>query len=115
MDLDITLPIITQLDDISCLISFHTQDRTVHHEQDLDWVNISAPDQYDDQPPPRLVNNGGDIRNVRGKNKGKNSITRKTTTPRIAFHTRSADDILDDGYRWRKYGQKFVKNSVQPR
>ncbi|XP_052210320.1 probable WRKY transcription factor 43 [Diospyros lotus] len=35
--------------------------------------------------------------------------------PRIAFHTRSSEDVLDDGYRWRKYGQKAVKNSLHPR
>nr|XP_028960726.1 probable WRKY transcription factor 56 [Malus domestica] len=35
--------------------------------------------------------------------------------PRFAFQTRSTDDILDDGYRWRKYGQKAVKNSSYPR
>ncbi|XP_023877759.1 probable WRKY transcription factor 43 [Quercus suber] len=40
---------------------------------------------------------------------------KKATRPRFAFQTRSADDILDDGYRWRKYGQKAVKNSVYPR
>ncbi|XP_054783364.1 probable WRKY transcription factor 56 [Prosopis cineraria] len=40
---------------------------------------------------------------------------KKTTRPRFAFQTRSADDILDDGYRWRKYGQKAVKNSIYPR
>ena len=41
--------------------------------------------------------------------------TRKVARPRFAFQTRSADDILDDGYRWRKYGQKAVKNSAYPR
>ncbi|XP_062086967.1 probable WRKY transcription factor 24 [Humulus lupulus] len=41
--------------------------------------------------------------------------TRKAARPRFAFQTRSADDILDDGYRWRKYGQKAVKNSAYPR
>lgn len=40
---------------------------------------------------------------------------RKTTRPRFAFQTRSEDDILDDGYRWRKYGQKAVKNNMHPR
>ncbi|KAI5651083.1 hypothetical protein M9H77_37088 [Catharanthus roseus] len=35
--------------------------------------------------------------------------------PRIAFETRSDVDILDDGYRWRKYGQKAVKNNKFPR
>jgi hypothetical protein len=34
---------------------------------------------------------------------------------RVAFQTRSQVDILDDGYRWRKYGQKGVKNSKFPR
>ncbi|VFQ60928.1 unnamed protein product [Cuscuta campestris] len=34
---------------------------------------------------------------------------------RYAFQTRSQVDILDDGYRWRKYGQKAVKNNTFPR
>ncbi|KAL2336081.1 hypothetical protein Fmac_010527 [Flemingia macrophylla] len=49
------------------------------------------------------------------KEKGKEGRLKKTTQPRFAFQTRSADDILDDGYRWRKYGQKTVKNSIHPR
>uniref|UniRef100_A0ACD5T8A5 Uncharacterized protein n=1 Tax=Avena sativa TaxID=4498 RepID=A0ACD5T8A5_AVESA len=40
---------------------------------------------------------------------------RKATRPRFAFQTRSENDVLDDGYRWRKYGQKAVKNSAFPR
>ncbi|CAI0626216.1 unnamed protein product [Linum tenue] len=35
--------------------------------------------------------------------------------PRFAFMTKSEVDHLDDGYRWRKYGQKAVKNSPYPR
>lgn len=46
---------------------------------------------------------------------GGNYKMRKASRPRFAFQTRSADDILDDGYRWRKYGQKAVKNSLYPR
>ena len=42
-------------------------------------------------------------------------VKKATKVPRFAFQTRSADDILDDGYRWRKYGQKAVKNSTYPR
>jgi hypothetical protein len=34
---------------------------------------------------------------------------------RIAFKTRSEVEVLDDGYRWRKYGKKMVKNSPNPR
>ncbi|KAK1296844.1 putative WRKY transcription factor 57 [Acorus calamus] len=35
--------------------------------------------------------------------------------PRVAFLTKSEIDHLEDGYRWRKYGQKAVKNSPFPR
>ncbi|KAL0561377.1 hypothetical protein IC582_001802 [Cucumis melo] len=35
--------------------------------------------------------------------------------PRFAFLTKSEIDHLEDGYRWRKYGQKAVKNSPYPR
>lgn len=35
--------------------------------------------------------------------------------PRFAFMTKSEIDNLEDGYRWRKYGQKAVKNSAYPR
>ncbi|XP_051178185.1 probable WRKY transcription factor 57 [Lolium perenne] len=34
---------------------------------------------------------------------------------RFAFMTKSEIDHLEDGYRWRKYGQKAVKNSPYPR
>nr|ACG30192.1 WRKY23 - superfamily of TFs having WRKY and zinc finger domains [Zea mays] len=46
-----------------------------------------------------------------GGGRGKNKVSR----PRFAFQTRSENDILDDGYRWRKYGQKAVKNTAFPR
>ncbi|PKU62776.1 putative WRKY transcription factor 50 [Dendrobium catenatum] len=34
---------------------------------------------------------------------------------RIGFRTKSEVEILDDGFRWRKYGKKAVKNSPNPR
>ncbi|XVF39002.1 hypothetical protein PTKIN_Ptkin01aG0000900 [Pterospermum kingtungense] len=34
---------------------------------------------------------------------------------KIAFRTKSSIEILDDGYKWRKYGKKKVKNSPNPR
>ncbi|EMS56652.1 putative WRKY transcription factor 56 [Triticum urartu] len=43
------------------------------------------------------------------------SKERKASRPRFAFQTKSENDVLDDGYRWRKYGQKAVKNSAFPR
>ncbi|XP_072973137.1 WRKY transcription factor SUSIBA2-like [Typha angustifolia] len=35
--------------------------------------------------------------------------------PRVVVQTVSEVDILDDGYRWRKYGQKIVKGNPNPR
>eukprot|EP00249_Psilotum_nudum_P022450 c28521_g1_i3 orf=825-2567(+) len=35
--------------------------------------------------------------------------------PRVVVQTTSDIDILDDGYRWRKYGQKVVKGNPHPR
>ncbi|KAK3418784.1 hypothetical protein EUGRSUZ_H03349 [Eucalyptus grandis] len=51
------------------------------------------------------------------KKKGPSSSSekKKPRKPRYAFQTRSQVDILDDGYRWRKYGQKAVKNNRFPR
>uniref|UniRef100_A0A0D9WFB0 WRKY transcription factor WRKY24 n=1 Tax=Leersia perrieri TaxID=77586 RepID=A0A0D9WFB0_9ORYZ len=35
--------------------------------------------------------------------------------PRLVVQTLSDIDILDDGFRWRKYGQKVVKGNPNPR
>jgi len=34
---------------------------------------------------------------------------------RLVVHTVSEVDIVNDGYRWRKYGQKMVKGNPNPR
>lgn len=33
----------------------------------------------------------------------------------VAFRTKSEVEIMDDGFKWRKYGKKSVKNSPSPR
>ncbi|WVZ99347.1 hypothetical protein U9M48_044668 [Paspalum notatum var. saurae] len=58
----------------------------------------------------------GDSKAVKaGKGGGGGRGRKKASRPRFAFQTRSENDVLDDGYRWRKYGQKAVKNSAYPR
>ncbi|KAK9665094.1 hypothetical protein RND81_14G089800 [Saponaria officinalis] len=47
--------------------------------------------------------------------KPKKKNQKRPKEPRVAFKTKSEVDHLDDGYRWRKYGQKAVKNSPFPR
>lgn len=41
--------------------------------------------------------------------------SRTVREPRVVVQTISDIDILDDGYRWRKYGQKVVKGNPNPR
>ncbi|CAM0875546.1 unnamed protein product [Alopecurus aequalis] len=54
---------------------------------------------------------GGEVDVSAIKKKGE----KRQRRPRYAFQTRSQVDILDDGYRWRKYGQKAVKDNNFPR
>jgi len=49
------------------------------------------------------------------KMKNKIKGRRKVREPRFCFKTLSDVDVLDDGYKWRKYGQKVVKNTLHPR
>lgn len=63
------------------------------------------------------VSNNNNSENVGGvdETEMKREKKKKARMPRFAFQTRSQVDILDDGYRWRKYGQKAVKNNKFPR
>ncbi|CAL4952009.1 unnamed protein product [Urochloa decumbens] len=49
------------------------------------------------------------------KASGGGKARRKVREPRFCFKTMSDVDVLDDGYKWRKYGQKVVKNTQHPR
>ncbi|XP_034922496.1 WRKY transcription factor 28 [Populus alba] len=49
------------------------------------------------------------------KDKAKKKAEQRKKEPRFAFMTKSEVDHLEDGYRWRKYGQKAVRNSPYPR
>ncbi|KAG0494043.1 hypothetical protein HPP92_005037 [Vanilla planifolia] len=63
-----------------------------------------------------------EIVELQTSNMGSNSKGSKKTMgqkrqrePRFAFLTKSEVDHLEDGFRWRKYGQKAVKDSPFPR
>ncbi|GLT36213.1 hypothetical protein SLA2020_106070 [Shorea laevis] len=61
----------------------------------------------DDEPNPKRRNTTGETAVA---------LSHKTVTePKIIVQTRSEVDLLDDGYRWRKYGQKVVKGNPHPR
>jgi len=69
-----------------------------------------ADEGYDDEP---------DSKRSRKDTKSKEVLVvaplRTIREPRVVVQTRSDVDILDDGYRWRKYGQKVVKGNPHPR
>ncbi|KAH9331266.1 hypothetical protein KI387_003374, partial [Taxus chinensis] len=43
------------------------------------------------------------------------SSKRSQRSARYAFKTRCESDNLEDGYKWRKYGKKYIKNTSNPR
>ncbi|XP_073291606.1 probable WRKY transcription factor 26 [Primulina huaijiensis] len=59
-----------------------------------------------------------DMKKWKSENASKNAggMGSKTVRePRVVVQTKSDIDILIDGYRWRKYGQKVVKGNPNPR
>ncbi|XP_044972717.1 probable WRKY transcription factor 75 [Hordeum vulgare subsp. vulgare] len=100
---------------------------------ELDWSSmfqmgpVAPPEQKEEQAAQADRTQGGENDGEAGgsgsggkdREKAEGSAGRsgkkKVSKPRFAFQTRSENDILDDGYRWRKYGQKAVKNSSNPR
>ncbi|XVF16804.1 hypothetical protein REPUB_Repub10bG0063700 [Reevesia pubescens] len=64
-----------------------------------------------DKQPKGSENHGSD----KSKKVNKPKKEKRQREPRFAFLTKSEIDHLEDGYRWRKYGQKAVKNSPYPR
>lgn len=61
------------------------------------------------------INRVGNNLSVGAMRMKKVKARRKVREPRFCFKTMSEVDVLDDGYKWRKYGQKVVKNTQHPR
>ncbi|KAJ4973461.1 hypothetical protein NE237_006635 [Protea cynaroides] len=75
--------------------------------------NPSVSSSSSDEPPEKSTGSDGKPPEIASKvrKKGQKRIRQQ----RFAFMTKSEVDHLEDGYRWRKYGQKAVKNSPFPR
>ncbi|KAL9274488.1 WRKY transcription factor 28-like protein [Drosera capensis] len=88
-------------------------------EADEDSSKGTREESYDHKQQTRLVEDqgGGDQNSTKENDKAKKKKKgeKKQREPRFAFMTKSEVDQLEDGYRWRKYGQKAVKNSPYPR
>ncbi|XP_010514101.1 PREDICTED: probable WRKY transcription factor 3 isoform X1 [Camelina sativa] len=72
-------------------------------------AETSVGEKHVDEPDPKR-------RNTEVRVSEPVASSHKTVTePRIIVQTTSEVDLLDDGYRWRKYGQKVVKGNPYPR
>ncbi|CAN8274680.1 unnamed protein product [Cochlearia groenlandica] len=80
-------------------------------------ANRSGEDSCKSQRKRELVKDVGEEEDQSSKKVGKTKKKeeKKQREPRVSFMTKSELDYLEDGYRWRKYGQKAVKNSPYPR
>ncbi|XP_061358433.1 probable WRKY transcription factor 51 [Gastrolobium bilobum] len=91
-------------------------DDVVDHQES--WSQ-STETESSEKPASSNASNGlGDATSTNNNNiKCKNGIklNRVEVSSRITFRTRSQLEIMDDGYKWRKYGKKSVKNSPNPR
>ncbi|KAL1193019.1 putative WRKY transcription factor 10 [Cardamine amara subsp. amara] len=61
--------------------------------------------------------NAGSSSSSKRKFEGTNMIgtTRKNKTQRVILQMESEEDNPDDGFRWRKYGNKVIKGNPNPR
>ncbi|KAG8498828.1 hypothetical protein CXB51_005681 [Gossypium anomalum] len=66
-----------------------------------------------EDPSEKYTGSGGKPPEIPSKARKKGQ--KRIRQPRFAFMTKSEVEHLEDGYRWRKYGQKAVKNSPFPR
>uniref|UniRef100_A0A5B6ZA16 Putative WRKY transcription factor 57 n=1 Tax=Davidia involucrata TaxID=16924 RepID=A0A5B6ZA16_DAVIN len=84
---------------------------------DASTSNPSVSSSSSEDPPEKSTASGGSGGKppTETASKLRKKGQKRIRQPRFAFMTKSEVDHLEDGYRWRKYGQKAVKNSPYPR
>ncbi|KAG0448477.1 hypothetical protein HPP92_027817 [Vanilla planifolia] len=92
------------LQTIACTFSFKAPPSIAHRDVEVGTSDLLG--LGDQNPSSWWKSSSG---------RGKMKVRRRVREPRFCFQTRSDIDVLDDGYKWRKYGQKIVKNSLHPR
>ncbi|KAI3720188.1 hypothetical protein L6452_21101 [Arctium lappa] len=96
------------------------QARSVDEAGDVSMSNplvstSSSEDRVESSTASGDAASGGKPPSSERASKAKKKGPKRIRQPRFAFMTKSEIDHLEDGYRWRKYGQKAVKNSPFPR
>ncbi|XP_022862504.1 probable WRKY transcription factor 50 isoform X1 [Olea europaea var. sylvestris] len=87
-----------KLDDLELIVSGYPE------SQNYDAVNFGGSSSYHEDPNGIAASGGA-----------RSGRANKEVTEKVAFKTRSEIEILDDGFKWRKYGKKMVKNNPNPR
>ncbi|KAG8370550.1 hypothetical protein BUALT_Bualt14G0128800 [Buddleja alternifolia] len=87
----------------SSMSSSSTDQATANHDEQKE-INVNTVEEGEE-------NQGKTKKQLKPQKKKQ----KREKEARFAFMTKSEVDHLDDGYRWRKYGQKAVKNSPFPR
>lgn len=86
---------------------------------DSSMISSSSNETVTEDQVSKRIGEYGQEEKVDNKNKKplkpRNRSTKKKKEPKFAFITKTDIDNMDDGYRWRKYGQKAVKSSPFPR
>lgn len=107
--------------------SSNAHDPTSHHVEPAETprLSTSSPDRAvecaisQSNRATDAVDHSGIPDSKRQKNDICNSsetlVEKPNGEPRRVVQSMSGVDIVNDGYRWRKYGQKFVKGNANPR
>ncbi|XP_027076705.2 uncharacterized protein [Coffea arabica] len=87
-------------------------------DQDAHLASQNTVDQYQQNVASNITVESNHPSATASNMKQKSGITKKRAVDmgrKVAFRTKSKLDVMDDGYKWRKYGKKMVKNSPNPR
>ncbi|CAI9259899.1 unnamed protein product [Lactuca saligna] len=101
-------------------VPVHSQAGSVENVRDVSISNpLVSTSSSEDRPESSAASgdaaSGGQPPSSDTGGKVKKKGPKRIRQQRFAFMTKSEIDHLEDGYRWRKYGQKAVKNSPFPR
>ncbi|CAN8314437.1 unnamed protein product [Cochlearia groenlandica] len=79
------------------------------------YISSASSEAVNELEKPKPKTEEDEENEQKGSKKKKKKKQKRENVGRVAFMTKSEVDHLEDGYRWRKYGQKAVKNSPFPR
>ncbi|XP_077211490.1 putative WRKY transcription factor 3 [Tasmannia lanceolata] len=101
-------PSVSRRDQESGIVTTEQLSGSSDGEEEVGDADVRRDDGDDNEPDPKR-------RNINLQVNESTSSHKTVTEPRIIVQTTSEVDLLDDGYRWRKYGQKVVKGNPHPR